>query len=354
MLCKRKQGLITLAIIAGCLAGCAPGPQANLSPDGKTVALTNNDGIIIHDTTGNRPEVNIKLDQATSPLFSPDSKYLAVCLPKSTLLIDRATHDRITLPAIAPPYAWKPDGTELVGFRTLNATVVHIQSRSVVRSYRLPQIVDHAAWFGSGRDMVFGGRGKLYMVKNGKVLTHQTQGDTGALAVDASRKRVLWAEVTAEKPSKKVPQLHSMIKQIGIDFKSESLVLGSNALDKLMSSAGRAFAPGALELSPDGNRLAVTFFVDASRPGLMEKYAELGGFEERPVTSETRKRLNAMAREMRLRTECITTKLDDTGSKPSKLYASADSNIQITSWSQDGNSIAVVEGSKVTLEHANP
>ena len=74
-----KQGLIVLSFAVGCLVGCSPVPQSNLSPDGKTVALTNNDGLVLHDTTGSKADVKIKLDQATSPVFSPDSKYLAVC-----------------------------------------------------------------------------------------------------------------------------------------------------------------------------------------------------------------------------------------------------------------------------------
>lgn len=346
-----KQGLIVLAFAVGCLVGCAPGPQASLSPDGKTVALTNHDGLVLHDTTGNRSDVKIKLDQPTSLVFSPDSKYLAVCLPKSTLLIDRTTQKRVVLPDIAPPYAWKPDGTELVGFRKFDATVVHIPSRSVVRSYRLPQIVEHAAWVGSGRDMVFSGKDSLYLVQAGRVLKHSTHGDVGALVVDAARNRILWAEVTAEKREKKTPLIHSTIKQIASDFSGEGTLLDSATFDKLVASSGRAFAAGGLELSQDGTRLAVTFYIDSSRPGLMEKYAALGGFEEREVSKETRKRLNALAKDMKFRTKCVAANLSDPSSKPSELFASDHSNIYLTPWSEDGHSIAVVDGEKVYLEH---
>ncbi len=130
-------GLLGLSIVV-CVVGCMSLPQADFSRDGRTVVVTGGDGIVFHDAAAKRPDVTVKLDDAGSPAFSPDGSLVAVqqnisekpqAVPANsmpvfakppvqslrTLIVGRDGRIKFRVSNLGGPYAWRPDGTELLG-----------------------------------------------------------------------------------------------------------------------------------------------------------------------------------------------------------------------------------------------
>jgi len=354
-------GLLVLVFVVGGLAGCKPQMQADLSPDGRTVALTDDRGLVLRDVAGKQPDTLIRLDEARSPQFSPDGKWIVIEHSEFAVLVERVSGKLVKLPLISPPFAWKPDSSELVGVRDNTALVVHIPSRTVVRSYKLLEKPQFAVWLGDGRDMAFSSIHKLMSIHDGALSSRTTDRFISVLGVDRSRRKVVWAESLGQPVNPFMVNLDSvrrrtigfprsefLIKESALSFKEEPTQIGKATLADSLGSKGRLSVPASISISPDGSHLAFLGIVDSSEPGLMEKYADLGGFNQDGLSAAANRRLRQMEKQMRFQTVCTTLEIGVPAKPPTKLMTRPNVSLNsASSWSEDGQTLAIVFGDEV-------
>jgi hypothetical protein len=336
-----------------------------MSLDGQTVAITTPAGLRLYDTSGATRDYRIKLKDANSPSFSPDGKWVLVGAGKESILIDRMTGHRSTLAGIEPPFAWRPNGTEVVGNGKAGATVVYLRARSVVRSYPIGENFGWAAWIGDGRDLVLGGMHSLIRVHNGNITRHTVEGDLMSLAVDSVHSRILWAAMLDDGDRRKPPHVQVELRETDFDFKAVQTLISRASFNKLFHPGGRDGFPWQIVISPDGEKLGLGLMVDASAPGLVAKFAALGGFEIRMYPAEPdEKKLEELGKRIRVRTELLSVSIRDRSKAPDILYSKVthvsknrhpgnalEVQAFLSAWSQDSKSIAVVDGDKVLIRH---
>lgn len=365
MVNKCKLALVAWVLVVACLVGCERPPEAVISPDGQTVTITTPAGLRLHDTSGATNDFRMKLKDANSPSVSPDGKWVLVGAGKESLLIDRMTGHRSTLAGLEPPFAWRPDGTEVVGNGNSGATVVYVHARSVVRTYPIGENFGWAVWMGAGRDLVLGGMHSLIRIHDGMVTRYPVKGDLMSLAVDSVHGRILWAAILDDGDRRKPPHVQVELKAIDFEFQQEETLMSRSSFNKLFHPDGLDGFPWQIVISPDGEKLGLGLMVDASEPGLVAKYAALGGFDLRMYPQEAiEKKLESLGERIRVRTELLSISIRDRGVSPMMLYSNVTQvsknrhpgnvlEVQafLSSWSQDSKSIAVVDGDKVLIRH---
>jgi hypothetical protein len=357
-----------------CAIGCGR-KQEDLSPDGKTFVFANNDGVIFRDSAGIRPDLRARLGRCESPSFSPDGRLLAVQAVDSetptftfassppvpvtdrTLVLAQDGHVVFSVRGIGGPYAWRPDGSEIVGFTGVSAAVIHIPSHQVVRTYSLPAMPEMAVWIGDGRDLAVGGETSLSVVHAGVKKEMKLEGAITDLMFDQSRQRLMWAEITERDKKSKFPQWDLCIKACEPSLKSPIAIMKKTLQDNALDSRGRHSLPSAIKISPDGSQLAVAGLVDVSRPGLLDRYMALGGFNQSDQTPDAVKRqLHDIAGQLKYENVCTTIPLSSGAQTPVRRFAAAyDGAAKIDSadayptvyWTNEGHDLAVVTNNRV-------
>ncbi len=119
-------------LLAGLVATvCGPSITADLSPDGKTIAQADQKGLHLR-AVGDGSLRTILKGSVQEPQFSPDGRTIAVERlidkgPAEAFLIDTATQQVTPLPqGLRSPFTWRPDGTELIGWRGNVGDVYHL------------------------------------------------------------------------------------------------------------------------------------------------------------------------------------------------------------------------------------
>ena len=124
-----------------CASGCRP-DGIDLSPDGKTLVKTTSNGVEFYDGVHQKPTF-VKKGAADFPRFSADGNLIAVETgysrptkpggkPKPSdqtaqcVVLNKDGQAKFSVPEVGGPFAWRPDGTELVGINDSKAVVVHI------------------------------------------------------------------------------------------------------------------------------------------------------------------------------------------------------------------------------------
>lgn len=345
-----KLGLGILALMVGCLTGCKPPVEANLSPDGKTVAFTNDDGLNLRDVSGRSPDKVIRLENAGSPLFSPDSSQIAIRVGPKACLLDLTTWRWRALPPISPPFAWNRSGTELIGLKGQTASVVYVKTGTVVRNYPLPITPLFAISVGDDRDLAFADGSSIVTVHRGVVRSRKVQGRVCMLGLDKTSQSPIWGEgdmgplQRSPGPSHAIPHDSVIVRTCSIDLASEAMTIATVDVSAALGAPGRFAEPSSIAVSPDGSRLALVGFVDASDPGLMERFAALGGFDHHKQGSSTEAKLNALSKKMRFRTVCSVLPVSGSRMAP-RIVKSKEQFFVLRSsicWSADGNTLGTV------------
>jgi hypothetical protein len=226
--------------------------------------------------------------------------------------------------------------------------VIHIPSLSVVRAYQLPEEPKYAVWVGNGRDLAFASAHKIISIQHGDLSSKSVEGNVCVFGVDRSRQSVLWAETRSTTLPNNVPDAQILIKECPMDLIGTPTVFGNATVAEALGAEGRFTWPTSLSVSPDGSRIAFVGVVDASQPGLMSRYAELGGFNQGSVSKSLRSRLREMEKQMRFESVCTTLSLRGTAIRPTKLITRSAFNLYSAStWSEDGQTLAVVLDNEV-------
>jgi len=355
-----------------CATGCSR--QVDLSPDGKTLAVTDGNGVVLRDATRSRPDVKIDIPSAGSPRFSPDSSLIAIDqtyhyegftaqsaskptpAPKSkppqttsqTVVADRSGKIKFRVKGVSGPYAWRPDGTELIGVSGKDAAVIHVKSHEIVRRYRISERPSEFLWLGNSRNIAIASLKKLTIIKDGVSKSIALAPSISTIGYDAFRNRIIWTEGVEVAKHNGYPTYEVTVRAADLDFQHPVTLLEKTRADDILDSKGRYVIPTSICLSPDGNRLAVAGIVDASKPGLMEKYATLGGFDQNSLSTARRVQLKAIEKKFVLNSVCAVTELNDKHPVATRKFErnGLDLNLQAF-WTDEGSRLSVLMNDKV-------
>ncbi len=342
--------LVSLICVA---AGCGPTPDADLSPDGKLVAFTNADGLILHETSGKHPDMVVHLKDTNTPKFSPDSRWIAMEQRDNTVILETSGPKKIVIKGVSGPYAWRPDGTELVGAHQRKALVIHLASKQIVRSYALSAPPSCALWMGDDRDMAFASGNLLTVFRHGIANSHQVSGSVVAMSLDSVRHRLVWAEAFS-RSEQEIQDVDFSIEASDFAFSKCETILRRIKADQLMASKGRVVEPTSISISPAGDRIAVVGFVDASEPGLMQRYSDLGGFNRRKLSKAQLERVNSVEKQLKFDAVCAVTPLTNRWTVMAKRVPLKDADWPLQAkWTSDGNTVALVTGESAYLMPVN-
>ena len=329
-----------------CATGCNHG--VDLSPDGKTIVETNGQGVTIRDVNGKRPDLTLKFDASDSPKFSPDGKSIAIEHQTGTILIHSDGSRMFKVPAVKGPYAWRPDGSELLGFDQSEAKVIHLRSKSIVRKYNLSMQSTMAACLGNSRDFVAADSHKLIVIHEGKILSRQATGTVNLVAFDEQRRRILWCELF-DFPNMK-PFQPTMVEIHASDLKLQNVetILERTSAQDVLCEKNRYVMPVSVAISPDGQQLATTGIVCVSKPGVIERYEALGGFNQTKTTPAVERKLKALEKQINLQSVCTVIPLAGPRRIATQRFARVGTDAYIFPfWSGDSRDVRVVMDHKV-------
>ena len=343
-------GLLGLSIVV-CVVGCMSLPQADFSRDGRTVVVTGGDGIVFHDAAAKRPDVTVKLDDAGSPAFSPDGSLVAVqqnisekpqAVPANsmpvfakppvqslrTLIVGRDGRIKFRVSNLGGPYAWRPDGTELLGCDGDIAKVVYIPAQAVARTYRLPFSPNQAVWMGAGRDVAFTtslpliqtDRAILGVLHRGVTKALQLEGEVLAMRYDARQDRLVWVEEREPPNVKDYAKGDITVMACDPSLQHQRTLLRWTPDKDLLCSATKYVFPTSVAVTSDGKRLAVAGWIDTSRPGLMERYEALGGFDQSRLKGARLKAVQELENQRRIGAVCASMLLEGGPGKPTRCF----------------------------------
>ena len=353
-------GLVVLI----CATGCSN--EADLSPDGRTLAVTKGDSLELHDSAGKRPVVHIDIEDVGSPKYSPDGKWLLVdqgsqrsetvengqhrVIPKQTVVFSSEGLKEFALPKVLGPFAWRPDGTEFVGIDEKNACVVHVRSKQVVRTYSLPERPTRAIWLG-GRDLAFGSGQWLTIIRNGSPKSIKVEHPTDTVGFDAKRNRVLWIEVKTDTGKDQLPLNEVFLKAVDLaDLKVKVITKLSGPT--ILDCAGHIGLPESFAFSADASKLVIAGISDNSPTGVLSRFSELGGFgDKNGKTKSQLAELRELKNQLKLCAVCATTSLIDDHIVPEKKFSKdlgSNPELDVSPfWVQDSGDLVVRIGDKV-------
>ena len=362
-------GLVAMATCL-CLVGCGPTRGASLSPDAQVIAYNNNDTVVIHSFVDRRADRRIQIREAEAPSYSPDGNWLVVPAEKKTFLMNRDGEQVGLLPKISPPIAWNPDSSEFVGRRGSTAVVVHIRSRSVVRTYDLPIEPTSAVWMGPGRNMAFCSDDALATVVGGRVFHKKLRAANVSLGFDTQQGRLKWVE-TAALPSLK--NLLSKLKLPTVDpVTVNSCTPELTDVRVLRDSVGSEVIPNAKpnlafvtveSVSPNGRYVALSLIFDESPHGILHRYRYLHLLQEDGVLvghaqeqERIKREIKDLEMRLRFRIEFVVKDVD-ANSSPFKVIF--DSKVEpaiilfkwpVLAWAQDSSCVAIVSATGETRQ----
>ena len=94
--------------------------------------------------------------------------------------------------------------------------------------------------------------------------------------------------------------------------------------------------------------LAVAGIVDASKPGVMDRYFALGGFHENDLTKAAQKRLEAISSQLKFQTNCATIPLTAGPHESLRRFAIDGLDLDARAfWLKDSHKLAVLVADKV-------
>ena len=348
---RLNLGLIVLVLVAGNVAGCKPAIEADLSPDGKTAAITRDRALVFHDTTGLVSDRLVSLKGPESPIFSPDGKWVVVAVGKKTYLVEESTGYLSSIPPISPPFTWKPDGTELCGIRKNQAVVVHIASREICRQYTLPDEPQHAIWLGTGRDLAFSSNHKLMSIFGGKVQSQEVDGAIMSIAQNGGRDSLRYSIAYERLLAKGMPGSEIQIREVSADLTSPTKLLWKARDPACLGVENRFCLMSQSELSPNGRYVINDGGVDQSKPGLLQKYADLGGFDQRKIDKKKRELFKKMEMQMRFAFVASVADLNDANPHANHLFfEKSDHSIECLFWSKDSQKVGLLIDDKLILK----
>ena len=347
---KLNLGLLVLVLVVGNVAGCKPSIEADLSPNGRTAAITRDRGLLFRDTSGQASDRLVSLKGPESPVYSPDGKWVVVASGKKTYLVEESTGYLSLIPSISPPYAWKPDSSELCGTRANQAVVVHVASKEVCRTYALPENPEHAIWLGTQRDLAFTRGHRLHVVTNGKVQSLNVDGSITSIAQKEKSQTIVLTEMFVRSQPKSIPASEVRIEEVPVDLKDPPKQIWT-ALDKEAVDIKDRFCITVASLvSPDGARVANVGFVDQSEPGLLKEFEALGGFDETITDAKLKKRLQALQKQMHFAAVVTCREVGPSVGPPVKLLKQkSDQLTDSFFWSKDSRKFGVFLGEKLVL-----
>jgi len=353
-----------------CALGC--NREVDLSPDGKTVVITTGSDITFKDVNGKKLGATIKADGVSSPRFSPDGKMIVVeqqdnppgqgrrkaayvMPPIRTLFVAKNGPILFSIPGIGGPYAWKPDGTEVVGTDRNSAVVMHVGSRQIVRRYALPAEPTTITWCGDGRDLAIGGESNLMVVHGGAVKSRAISGPVKELSFDSVGGKLVWLESRSNSTTDTSPEVAISVHSIDLGLTTPVEVIRETSGTELMGSKGRQAMPISTTISPDGTQLAIAGIVDASPPGVMDRFLRLQKLQQHTPSNATQIALKKLEKQIVLNATCTTTALLP-GPHPTKLrYSQNAYTLDVTShWTGPGHDLCVVVDDKVHRVPTSP
>jgi hypothetical protein len=335
-----------MALVGLLAAGCGPAIEADLSPNGKLLVQTGPKGLTIRDTAGGGAQP-LLAGSFSEPRFSPDGRTVVVerNLGKrnETLLVDVATHRETRLPGtLRPPFAWRPDGTELVGWDGKVGRVYHLPSRSLVRKVVAPAPPTHARWLPGGRDLAVAAVRSVAVLHDGAITQIPTQAVVATLGYDSARDRVLWTELREADED----QIEMRVLAVARTGGTPTTLLEERNPARLIGAPGAYSYPILATVSPEGNRLALVALVE---PKGSTEWEEFHAMAQRLRKNPKNKALAAALakKSAKLRYDLLVATADLDGKAPATLARRE--NIegladfpQDLVWSADGDRLAVV------------
>ncbi|MGV3618017.1 MAG: TolB family protein [Fimbriimonas sp.] len=348
---------IATALVALLSTGCGPSIQADLSPDGRTLAETGPNGLSLRSTDGG-PAQRIMNGATGQPRFSPDGRTIAVERAKGkgmeTVLVDPKTKAAKPLAGdLRGPFAWRPDGSELLTWKGPVAEIYHLGSGTVVRQVRLPEAPTRAQWLPEGRDFAAASDHAMMIVHKGAVRRLDTKDTILALGFDAERDWVIWTE--ARQVREETFRLNAFaIPRTG----GERVALLKDADTATMLKSPSPYAmPVALSVSPDGERLAIAAIVEPAPVGAWKRYIDLQKrLRARPNDKALRAELNRQEKALRYDLAVATTGISGgpvttlTYHRNLREFQDAPESLH---WSLNGERLALVTRKRVEVLEAN-
>lgn len=273
-----------------CAYGCRP-DRVDLSPDGKTVVKTTGERVEMYDGVHQKPVFNRSMAGADFPRFSPDGSMVAVertspetksskkraKQPQSNecAVLSKGGRSLFSVPGIGGPFAWRPDQTEVVGFDGVNAAVMYLPAKSIVRRYRIPAKPEEALWLGNSRDIAFASTDFIGVVHNGLWKQIPTDATPDGMAYDQNAGRLIWVESSLIEQRSGIARLAFSVRSSSPPYDRVTTILDRSGGIANPDSSGRITLWQTFAVSPDGSTLAVERIVDAGSPGLMQRYRAL-------------------------------------------------------------------------------
>ena len=104
--------------------------------------------------------------------------------------------------------------------------------------------------------------------------------------------------------------------------------------------------PTSFAFTGDGSQVAIAGIADDSRPGLIGRYAALGGFGGES-TSEHKKQLKELERQLKFQVVCATLSIEP-GATAKKIFCMESFDFSATAhWINEGKTLAVMVEGKV-------
>jgi len=238
--------------------------------------------------------------------------------PTRSVLLDLKTLRTANLPTVlSAPYAWNSEGTELLGWRDGKGYVVHARSGEVVRTLTLKSAPNHAVWLSKGhRDLLLATDRDVSLVRGGRVRTiAKASEQIAAIGYDAPRDRAIYAEALDVPKGRRdeIPNVHLRVGAVPLEGgPAETLIADLSAKEVL--GEGRYALPVQLSVSPDGQRIAIAGLVEASAPGVFQRYVALNDrVSKKPGDARLREELRRVERSLKFDSVVATVDFNGLG-----------------------------------------
>lgn len=343
---RKSIGLGAVLLLSVGLTGCRASYDADLSPDGTTVAQMTSQGLTLRSLDPQVQDRFLNGKALSGPRFSPDGKTL-VANDNQTgrlILVDaKSGKSKDYAVKLAPPFAWRPDGTEVIGWASeKRADVFHVKTGQVVRSYALER-PDSLKWLPQGRDLALAYHDRVALLRNGKATTVPAElARVGTVGADAGH--VVWVEHEGIEARDEIPTGRMIVRQMDLRDLHVSTVRDIADMAKLVKGE-EVLLPGAVSLSPDGERVALSAIVVKNPRDVWDDYLSLLKKRPKGLTQADRETMKRI--EKRLRFEGVAVLLPFSGGEAT-VVAKIDNFKQIYDlptgfeWSTDGSKLALV------------
>jgi hypothetical protein len=345
---KFNMKLLGAALLLGAgLAGCSPGIDADLSPDGTTVVQASDKGLSLGPSDGTGAGRIVVPGAVGSPRFSPDGSKVvawATTNPPRALLVDAKTGNSKALGAtLWPPYAWKPDGTEVLGWSDeKTAAVYHLASREVVRTYPVarPQF---ACWLPGGRDFAVAYGDSVSVLRQGQIVRQKAELERiETLGLVANR--LVWIETQENQGDPTVP---SQLRVRAMDLDSGAVSTIRDIDDASVKLGGKVFLmPYTVSIAPRSSRMAVGGLVLTSPEGVWQRAVAVDKrLRDHPNDAKARREMKMLEKQLKFEAVTAIIGLD----KDESFVLARTGNLKDFSdaphdlrWSADGTKLAMV------------